>query len=202
MPTTLEADGLSSGSFDCSWMLQSLPLKFSRKVSFSGAAIRFAYSLKNLESKSTPFQWAWHPLFAFVPGDEMRFAEKIGRCFSPDGAEQSWPEVLPGQDLTKGELANADPSCAKVFVGPLSDSTVAICSGKSVLRMKWDTTQFPWAGIWINGGAWKGLSHWAIEPTNMPYDRLSDGDLDSDLSKLAPEETRKWEVTVSIETAT
>jgi hypothetical protein len=46
-------------------------------------------------------------------------------------------------------------------------------SGAS-LALEWPAELFPYAGVWITRGVWKGLHHWAIEPTNAPLDRLSD----------------------------
>jgi hypothetical protein len=64
----------------------------------------------------------------------------------------------------------------------------------------WPASWFPYAGIWITRGFWKGLHHWAVEPTNAPVERLSDITEPSPVSQLAPREVREWTVTVKLAT--
>lgn len=188
------------GVLGCSWELGSLPLKFSRSVRVEGREIRLGYRLENLASTPTPFLWAWHPLFTLRSGDRMIFDESVDSCGSPglDGERFPWPGVAEGQDLSRAELGTATPSCAKVFVGPLSEGWAGIRGLSSELRLEWPVGMFPWAGVWITRGFWKGLHHWAIEPTNCPVDRLSEVAGGDARTLLGSGEVRDWELRLRV----
>lgn len=186
------------GGFFCRWNLKSLPLAFERRVSLDGNAIRFDYRLENLADNATPFLWAWHPLFSWKRGDQFHSTEKS--CLSPGGEEVlPWPEAQPGCDLSRASFPKNATPAAKVFLGPLAEGRAEIRARNGAnLTLTWPSATFPYAGIWITRGFWKGLHHWAIEPTNAPVDRLSDVQDASSFSRLSPEEVRVWTVVVRL----
>lgn len=185
--------------FSCRWNLKSLPLGFARRISLvEKDEIRFDYRLENRAAAPTPFLWAWHPLFSWKRGDQIRSTEK--NCLSPGGDEViPWPEAQPGNDLSRALFAKGATPAAKVFLGPLSRGRAEILAANGArLSLSWPSELFPYAGIWITRGFWKGLHHWAIEPTNAPVDRLSDISEPSPLSLLAPREVREWRLKVKL----
>lgn len=194
----LDPSALPLGELDCSWQLNSLPLAFSRGAALDGETIRLRYRLQNLAAEPTPFLWAWHPLFTLREGDTLHFDPSVTRCYSAADASIPWPEARPGQDLSRADPGDADPAAAKVFLGPLTEGRAVIVGSSSRLSLSWPAAQFPWAGIWITRGAWKGLHHWAVEPTNAPVDRLSDLSSASALTLLQPLETREWELSITL----
>ena len=105
----------------------------------------------------------------------------------------------PGNDLSRAFFPKGATPAAKVFLGPLTKGTAAIVAKNGAsLSLAWPAALFPFAGIWITRGFWKGLHHWAIEPTNAPVDRLSDIRQHSPVSQLDPREVREWTVTVRL----
>ena len=195
---TPEFDADPKGGFSCRWNLKSLPLTFERRISLRGNQVRFDYRIENRADAPTPFLWAWHPLFTWKPGDQIRTAEKT--CLSPGGTEtHPWPEPQPGTDLSRALFPKGATPAAKVFLGPLTKGVAAIHARNGArLSLTWPAALFPYAGIWITRGFWKGLHHWAIEPTNAPVDRLSDIREPSPLSLLAPREVREWTLRVKL----
>lgn len=186
------------GGFFCRWNLKSLPLAFERRISLGTNQIRFDYQLENRADAPTPFLWAWHPLFTWKPGDQIRSTQKT--CLSPGGNEsQPWPEPQVGTDLSRALFPKGATPAAKVFLGPLTKGAAEIRAANGArLALTWPAALFPYAGIWITRGFWKGLHHWAIEPTNAPVDRLSDLKKPSPVSLLAPGEVRTWTLKVGI----
>jgi galactose mutarotase-like enzyme len=186
-----------SGVFFCQWPLQSLPLAFERRISIHGGDVRFQYRLTHQADAPTPFLWAWHPLFTWKPGDEIRTTES--GCLSPDGQCLPWPVTPDGNDLSRAAFRKNQTPAAKVFLGPLTSGRAGILakSGAS-LALEWPAELFPYAGIWITRGFWNGLHHWAIEPTNAPVDRLSDIREPSRITRLAPREVREWTLRVRL----
>jgi galactose mutarotase-like enzyme len=189
-----EFDVDPQGAFSCRWSLQSLPLAFERRISLGKNEIRFDYRLENLAAEATPFLWAWHPLFTWKRGDQIRSTETT--CLSPGGAEiHPWP----GNDLSRAFFPQGATPAAKVFLGPLARGTAAIHAANGTsLSLSWPAELFPYAGIWITRGFWKGLHHWAIEPTNAPVDRLSEIQEPSPVSLLAPREVREWSLLIGV----
>ena len=184
----------SQAGFFCRWNLKSLPLAFERRISLVKNEVRFDYRIENLAGAGTPFLWAWHPLFAWKRGDQIRSTEKT--CLSPGGeALHPWP----GNDLSRAYFPKGKTPAAKVFLGPLFKGRAEILAANGArLSLNWPSALFPYAGIWITRGFWKGLHHWAIEPTNAPVDRLSEIREPTSLSLLAPRETREWTLTVKL----
>lgn len=192
----------AEGSVACHWALESLPLAFFRRITLAENRLRFYYRIENLATDPTPFQWAWHPLLTFVEGDELRFTPPQTTCHDPTGELLPWPASQPGCDLSRAFFSDGSAKCAKVFLGPLAAAQVRIetLSGAS-LDLEWPTEWLPYAGIWITRGAWKGLHHWAVEPSNVPTDSLADAIQRPELARFAflqPGEIRTWHVTLTL----
>lgn len=189
-------------SLSCEWPLKSLPLAFRREISLVPGQLRFNYQLENLADRPTPFQWAWHPLFTFEPGDELRFSPTPANCLDPLGPELPWPAFQPGCDLSRADLTGEVSKCAKVFVGPLAMARVSIVALSGArLDLEWPVEWLPYAGLWLTRGGWNGLHHWAVEPTNVPVDGLAEAVRRTELAPwvwLAPGETRCWQVHLTL----
>lgn len=201
LPAHLDPAQLALGRLACRWSLRSLPLDFSRVVSLRGGTVRFAYALTNRAGTTTPFLWAWHALFSLRRGDSLHFAPSVKTCLTPGGSSHlPWPVCSPGSDLSRAEVGGQEAPCAKVFIGPLRTGTATLRqSGGSGLQLRWPAKIHPFAGIWITRGFWKGLHHWAVEPTNAPVDFLADAVARYPAhSWLAPGETREWTVTARV----
>ena len=196
----LDSTLAKAGTFLSQWTVNSLPLAFERRISLKNRKVLFEYRIENLAETATPFLWAWHPLFSMKRGDQIRFARSEKSCLSPGGEERiPWPANLPGHDLSRALFPAGATPAAKVFLGPLPKGRAEIKALNGArLSLAWPSELFPYAGIWITRGFWKGLHHWAIEPTNAPVDRLSDIKEPSPLSLLAPREVRTWTLSVSL----
>jgi galactose mutarotase-like enzyme len=202
VPAFFDESPAAQGALGSRWNLKALPLDFERRISVRKDKIHIDYRLTNRADAPTPFLWAWHGLFAWKHGDQIRSTEKT--CRSPGGEEVlPWPEAQPGNDLSRAFFPKGATPAAKVFLGPLSKGRAEIHSANGAkLSLSWPAALFPYAGIWITRGFWKGLHHWAIEPTNAPVDRLSDIMDASTLSLLAPREVREWTVIIGLSSET
>lgn len=187
-------------ALECSWCLEQLPLRFQRVLALVGNRLILDYRLENTARKPTPFLWAWHPLFSWRPGDQVHFDPALDSCLSPGGDEVlPWPVSASGTDLSRASFAPGTIPAAKVFLGPLSSGHAEIHTRRgNRLTLDWPSEVFPYAGIWITRGFWKGLHHWAIEPTNAPVDFLSDIHSPGPLSLLEPGECRVWRLTLAL----
>lgn len=187
-------------SLACRWSLQSLPLDFERRATLSGDRLVLDYRLVNRARRPTPFLWAWHPLFTWRPGDELRFPRAIKSCTAPnDSTPVPWPRTAAGVDLSRASFPATATPAAKVFVGPLARGHAEIHDARGHrLVLDWPTRWLPHAGVWITRGFWKGLHHWAVEPTNAAVDRLSDLRRADPLTRLEPHESRRWSLVLKV----
>ncbi len=193
----------SKGVLVCSWNLTSLPLNFERRVSIAKNQVRFDYRIENRADVATPFLWAWHPLFSWKPGDKICPAKSIQTCLTPGGEVMPWPLDSMGNDLSKARFVKGATPAAKIFLGPLGKGRVAIrAKNGSSLELSWPASLFPYAGVWITRGFWKGLHHWAIEPTNAAVDCLSDVAVTDAPAPclLAAREVRHWSLSIRMAT--
>lgn len=181
----------------CLWNLKCLPFTFERTIRLKGSQITFNYRIKNLGDHPLPFLWALHPLFRLEEDDHLILQDQPTQCQSPEGKVYDWPSPQDGQDLSRADTGIAEPAAAKVFLGPLQKGDAILQGTQSRLHLKWPADLFPWAGIWITRGAWKGLHHWAIEPTNAPFDHL-DRIPPELLTPLEPQETQDWALELEI----
>lgn len=199
---SFDQDAARAGVLSCQWNLKTLPLCFDRRISINQDEIHFNYRIENRATATTPFLWAWHPLFTWKPGDEIRFAPAVNTCLTPDGAILPWPASEVGTDLSRASFPSGSTPAAKVFLGPLAAGEAEIHAKNGArLSLTWPSTHFPYAGIWITRGFWKGLHHWAIEPTNAPVDRLSDLQAIEGRGSpclLAPNEVRSWTLIIRL----
>jgi galactose mutarotase-like enzyme len=198
-PAGFDENLATKGMLVSRWKLRTLPLAFERCISLRGHQVILDYRLENLADTPTPFLWAWHPLFSWKRGDEIRFARSIKTCLTGDGKRLPWPEHETGCDLTRASFPKGSIPAAKVFIGPMEKCAAEIRAANGArLTLKWPSDLFPYAGIWITRGFWKGLHHWAIEPTNFPADHLSDIRMPSPATQLGAREIRQWNIVVGV----
>lgn len=199
-PAPVDPSAAASGAFVSTWSLRCLPLDFVRRITLSGATARFDYTLANRARRSTPFLWAWHPLFAFREGDRVEFPAAIRKVVTQRNRILPWPKARPGCDLSRGELANSGRRNFKGYLGPFADGRATLRSlrGPS-LTVRWPVAIHPYVGIYLNRGGSGGHHQWAVEPTNARADHLDQLVADkSPLHWLAPGETRSWFVTARV----
>jgi hypothetical protein len=199
MPVEVDPAGLARGRLVCRWALASLPLNFTRVITVRDDTVRFAYTLENRANQPTPYLWAWHALFSLKRGDTLAFAKSIDTCLA-GGARVPWPVCAPGSDLSRAEVRGQPVPCAKIFVGPLRSGAATLRQADgAALDLRWPAKVHPYAGVWITRGFWKGLHHWAVEPTNAPVDRLEEAvAAHAPHSWLGPRETKTWFVTARV----
>lgn len=198
-PAPVDPGAAAEGAFVSTWSLRCLPLDFTRCISLSGATVRFDYALTNRSARrATPFLWAWHPLFAYRKGDRVEFPASIRKVLTGKGLVLPWPAGHPGCNLSRADIAVTGRRTFKGFVGPFAEGRAVLhdLRGPS-LTLRWPVEVHPYAGFYLNrGGQGRGLSQWAIEPTNARTDNLDRLVADkSPLHWLAPGETREWFVT-------
>ena len=203
-PAPVDPAAASTGELVSTWKLRSLPLDFTRRITLSGATVRFAYALTNRSVRPTPFLWAWHPLFSLRKGDRLELPSPQPRkILARRGQPLPWPMGRPGCDLSRADLGQHPKIHFKGFLGPLPAGGATLRDSRGpALVLRWPAAVHPYIGLYINRRAASNLEQWAIEPTNARVDRLANITADkSPLHWLAPRETREWFVTARVGSA-
>jgi galactose mutarotase-like enzyme len=200
----------------------SLPLELERRVELvevgEGWRMKLHYKLTNRGSKTAPWSWAAHPLFAVEEGDRIVLPESIkrlrvegsgrGRLGKGDDVV-AWPfaRLASGRQVDL-RIAEAPGSGTgdKLFAGPLdrSENWCALerPSAGVLIRVTFDTVATPYLGLWICYGGWPerpGPKQMcvAMEPATAPVDSLA---IPGPWSRaLEPGDCFSWPMEVEIE---
>jgi galactose mutarotase-like enzyme len=177
------------------------------------------YSLENTGDSPWPWAWCAHPLIAVERG--MRIELPAGREYrvadvqrlnldQPD-SEFTWPR-LPLGDGSEIDLAasfdsgaESDRFAAKLFVRSASPGAVSISSpnGTERLTIRYDESQIPWLGMWINNRAWSGCGsqphlNLGLEPSTSPCESLTEAIAEGWTELLEPGNIRTWSLSIEV----
>jgi len=182
-------------------------------------SLTLQYSLKNAGDTAWPWLWCAHPLIAVERG--MRIELPTGRVFrvtqttlpraEPSNAPLRWP-LLPLRDGSEVDLGASfvgahEPRhfAAKVFVAAATPGEIRLCSagGAECLTFRYDESEIPWVGLWINAEAWSGCGsppylNLGVEPSTAPCDSLTAALAEDRVDWLQPGQTRTWSLRVEV----
>ena len=177
------------------------------------------YSLRNSGDIAWPWLWCAHPLIAVERG--MRIELPNDRAFrvtqttlpriDQPPAELRWPR-LPLSDGSEVDLGASfagahEPRrfAAKVFVESRSPGEIYLHSvhNSERLTFRYDASEIPWTGLWINNEAWSGCGSQAylnlgVEPSTSSCDSLTAAIAEGQADWLEPEEVRTWSLRVEV----
>jgi galactose mutarotase-like enzyme len=184
---------------------------FRRTLTVDGSTLTADYAVTNTGSVELPYLWALHGLLAAVPGDHIVLdgvSEVDSTYLSLEGhrydaGSVSWPgpsQVYPVQlDLVHPP---SSVIAAKLYARKLPTRSVAVGRGGAWLTIDWDETLDD-LGIWLTYGGWPapgGAQQLALEPTSASADHLGDALRQGTAVKLAPGQSRRWKVRLSLST--
>jgi galactose mutarotase-like enzyme len=177
----------------------SLPLELQRTLELQEIGeswrLKLQYKLKNTGSKSLPWSWAAHPLFAVEEGDRIVLPETVqslrlegsaaGRL-GKGGDAVAWPmaRLSDGSQVDMRIAAAPDSRIAEKLFSGLLKSSENWCalerpSASVRIRVTFDAEATPYLGLWICYGGWperrgpKQVSI-ALEPSTAPVDSLAE----------------------------
>ena len=177
------------------------PLHMLRTVTVKGPCVRLHYTLTNHGPQPESWLWALHPLLTFDPDDRLELPAavsefRVAAARQPDarpGDVWAWPEPFPGLRLDALTLGGND-SFLKAFAGPMREGWARLSNARlgDSLTLRWDTTTNPYLALWLTRGGCLGMHHAALEPTNVPFDSLTEA-VEAKLARpLAPGTSVSW----------
>lgn len=187
-------------------------LSFERSLSLDNNALIFDYRLENSSDDKREFLWSLHPLLKLREGDQIELTEEVdsvlvestkGVLGLTKGSVVDWPNPVPGVVLKRMDLggtSGTSGSYIKLFAKLSHNGYAAITSAqqREGLVFEFNAQENPVLGIWISRGGWNGYEHFALEPTNLPFDSLTDNDRKLFLPTLYPGEQKTWSIVMSL----
>lgn len=198
----------TSSSITCRTGGVRLPYTFSRTASLEATTLRLDYTVTNTSSQPMVFLYAMHPLMAASPESHIVLPQgatvTIG-CSSADyaGSEGSvcaWPYTATHEDLSLVPKL-ASQKCYKVFVSPLEKNEAELLHPDGTF-VRWEWTPAPgWngVGVWMNAGVLpEGLCAVAVEPTNAPFETLTEACAQGRARPIPPYESLHWTIRLTV----
>ncbi len=190
-----------------------LPYHLSRSAWFEKPdCLRLDYLLQNLGPEPVQALWAAHPQFAASADTRILLPETVkevvnvshGRTWGEEGVLYPWPEAVSQDGRTWqldsiGTLENRD--CRKFYIpAGQSVSWVGLSQPRHgcSLHMRWQSTELPYLGIWVDEGAFNPKPAAALEPSNGFYDNLAVAVQNRRALLLQPGESQSWSLCVQL----
>jgi len=192
----------------------SAPYCFKRQLRLhdNEAVIDLDYTLANTGDEPLPAYWCAHPLIAIEPGATIdidgsplvRVDDAAMRQLTARGSEHCWPvlKLSDGKSLNLSEAFNSGGAqsliASKIFVRSPATGAASIRLGDDErLTFKFDPSELPWLGLWINNRGWSGCgsepyTNLGFEPATCPYDCVNEAIENEAVPWLEAGSERRW----------
>ncbi len=170
---------------------------FARSLQLQGGTVVSTYHVTNRGSGSLPYLWSQHCLLATTPAD--RIVLRGIADIRSGGQPLVWPH-RQGRDLSA--VGTMDDRFALKLYGRATDTASAGIAGPAGgIRFDWSGADIPALGLWLDYGAWPPgapVHQVALEPATAAADDLAQADTMSCARHLAPGETHRWSVRITL----
>ncbi|MBC7736952.1 MAG: aldose 1-epimerase [Candidatus Saccharibacteria bacterium] len=176
---------------------QGADITFTRSLTVQGAELMALYTLTSARAEKVPYLWSQHCVLRTTASDRLALAGQ--GLMTADGTTFSWPDH-PARNLTR--VGPQDEGFVlKAYAQTPISGMAQICGPDGGLRFDWDGTEVPSLGLWLDYGGWPEeapLHQLAIEPTTAPADDLAGAVQSGQARWLAPGETHRWSVRLTL----
>jgi galactose mutarotase-like enzyme len=170
---------------------------FSRRLALKGATVIATYRVTNRGSDTLPYLWSQHALLATTPADRIALDGIAGMRVM--GQPVDWPNH-PDRNLST--IGTADEGFALKLYGDAQNAASAEVVGPDGgIRFDWSGAGIPAFGLWLDYGGWPPTApvhQVALEPTTAPADDLAQAGATGHARHLAPGETHRWSVRITL----
>lgn len=176
--------------------LRSLPLEFTKSISFSEKdTIRMDYTVKNLSKEDIHYIWVLHGLNVFDNDTEFIFQD-----------DMNFPiNIYSNEDLEKINLKylkdyKDNRSYKYYFWGEIKNGEVGLDYKKDRIKylIKYDTKIHPYLGVWVTKGEFNGEYNCCLGPSNGFYDSVSLSYENNRIPLLKRNDEEKWTIFIEI----
>ncbi len=188
---------VDSGPQTLTTVFDGAGIRFTRQLSLERAALTACYSVTSSRDFDVPYMWSQHCVLRVAPTDRITLSGH-GRMFA-DSQVFDWPDH-PARDLTRIG-PTGEGLVLKAYTCTAGAAWAQVAGPEGGLRFDWHGGEVPALGLWLDYDGWPEeapLHQLAIEPTTAAADDLS-GALALDQARwLAPGETHKWSVRLTL----
>lgn len=194
----------------------AIPYHFTRSATLVAlATLELRYTLANTGQAAFPYLWAAHPQFAADAHTRIVLPPEVTRLVNvidPDpvwgraGVSCAWPQAVAanGQALRLDRVGPAENrACRKFYLPPEQPISWCALADEALgcqLRLDWSPSENPYAGLWVDEGAYNTAPVAAPEPSNGYYDSLERAVSNRRVAWLDRGQTVRWALRVNLET--
>lgn len=177
-----------------------LPYTYEKQVSLSEDTLSLKYKIVNNGHEFFPWIWTMHGLLnceedmeIYLPRETKSVVSvQESKVFGKPGVVLSYPDAVT-QDGSVYNLNKIKPvtvgKTEKFYVnGEITSGECGVYYPSKDLHCKiyFDTERFPYLGLWITEGGFRGDYNLALEPTNGFYDSIEIAEQNKKLERLNP----------------
>ena len=171
---------------------------FVRSLEIKGTTIIANYQVTNRGTDTLPYLWSQHALLATTPADQIALQGITG--IEAGGQPVASPRNA-ARDLTF-TIGTVDDAFAMKLYGHAEIAASAEVTGPDGgIRFDWSGAGIPAIGLWLDYGGWPPgapVHQVALEPTTAPADDLAQAEANGQARQLAPGETHRWSVRITL----
>ncbi len=171
--------------------LSSMPLRLTRKVILTNFGMRLQYRLLNEGDVKCPWMWTLHDLARY----ETDAVLKLSHPFKIFNAQN---DDIWNFDIRDMKEVPENGTYKFYYKAPVGKGTASILYPSQKMRytLIFDNERFPYFGVWITTGGFKGEKNIAMEPSNGFYDSLERAIRNNKCEWLEPGEKTEWSVEI------
>ncbi|MGQ7844741.1 hypothetical protein ACUNV4_09700 [Granulosicoccus sp. 3-233] len=182
---------------------------FQRWLIVTGSTIHLRYRLTNEGKTSLPWMWSQHCLLRSRTGDRL-FLQGVDGALQLSGATGQasetdssfhWPCFNAERPDLRDPQAQPSAWACKAYGSVAEFCEAGIRNEQESIRFRWESSQMPFVGVWLNHGAWpadKPVHQLAFEPTTAPADDLNHAALAGHARWLPAGQEDEWTLTIQL----
>jgi hypothetical protein len=163
----------------------ALPYQFERTLRVGPRSLRVDYRVSTDSGRSLQLLWAAHPLFAVSAGTRL--------ILEASKFESSLNDVSVADDLAVG-------TSIKLFARLRAATSTAklLDASGTFLTLTWNRGDAPHVGLWLDHMQYARHPVTGIEPTNCPFESLSEAIGANQAWTVSRSQPRRWSMEVEL----
>ncbi len=165
-----------------------LPYQLERTLRLGGRSLRVDYCLSTDADSERQLLWAAHPLFSVAAGTRLLLAPE----------EFDTPVNISLAD----EFAAGSSTKFFAELRAVTSTVKLVDASGTYLAMRWRRDDAPYVGVWLDNRQYSRHPVVGVEPTNSPFDSLTDAIRARKSWIVTSAQPRRWRLDIELGDAT